>query len=149
VKLSHMDERGRSVMVDIGEKAPSTRTARAEGRLFVSPETVRLVRDAGLPKGNPFEVARYAGIQAAKRTADLIPLCHSLSLDFVDVEIELGGDGFLVRSIAKCRWATGVEMEALTAAAAALLTLYDMCKAVDSAMRIGDIRLVEKTKTSR
>ena len=132
-------------MVDIGEKTPSARTARAEGRLFVSPETVRLVRDAGLPKGNPFEVARYAGIQAAKRTADLIPLCHSLSLDFVDVEIELGDDGFLVRSIAKCRWATGVEMEALTAVSTACLTVYDMVKSAGKGMEIGGIRLLRKT----
>jgi cyclic pyranopterin monophosphate synthase len=133
-------------MVDIGGKTLSARLARAEGRLFVSPDTVRLVRDLELPKGNPFEIARCAGVQAAKRAADLIPLCHSLNLDFVDVEIELRDDCFVVQSIAKCRWATGVEMEALTAVAAAALTLYDMCKAVDSDMRIGDIRLMEKTK---
>jgi len=105
-----------------------------------------VIRKAGLPKGNPFEVARLAGIQAAKQTSQLIPLCHNLNLDLVDVQIELQEEGFLIRSEVSCRGATGVEMEALAAVSIAALTLYDMCKAVDKEMTLGEIRLVEKTK---
>ena len=133
-------------MVDVGQKGLLHRTAVAEGKVFVSPETSRLIRGDGLPKGNPFEAARLAGIQAAKRTSDLIPLCHNLNLDFVDVQIELEEESFLVRSEVSSRGATGVEMEALTAISVAGLTLYDMCKAVDKKMVIGEIRLVAKRK---
>ncbi len=133
-------------MVDVGSNAETARTATAAGSVFVSAATLELVRRSGLPKGNPFEVARIAGIQAAKRTADLIPLCHTLQLDYVDVRIELGTDRFLIESEVKCRRSTGVEMEALSAVAVAGLTIYDMCKAVDKEMRIGEIRLVRKTK---
>ncbi len=146
VDLSHIDASGRARMVDIGEKRLLRRTARAEGRLQVSKATRGKILDAGLPKGNPFEVARLAGIQAAKQTSQLIPLCHNLNLDFVDVEIELQDSAFQIRSTVSCRWATGVEMEALTAVAVAGLTLYDMCKAVDSEMVLGEIRLIEKVK---
>ena len=146
MKLTHLDEKGRARMVDIGEKEVVQRTAVAEGRVFLSPQTAALIRDSGLPKGNPFEVARLAGIQAAKRTSSLIPLCHNLNLDFVDVQIELQEESFLIRSEARCRWATGVEMEALTAVSVAGLVLYDMCKAVDKKMVIGEIRLVMKRK---
>ena len=145
-KLTHIDASGRARMVDIGDKPLSRRTARAEGRLRVGSATREQVLAAGLPKGNPFEVARLAGIQAAKQVSQLIPLCHNLNLDFVDVEIELQESGFEIRSIVSCRWATGVEMEALTAVAAAGLTLYDMCKAVDPEMVLGEIRLIEKIK---
>lgn len=133
-------------MVDISSKNAVARTARAQGCLFIQKKTRELIRKSGLPKGNPFEVARIAGIQAAKSTAGLIPLCHTIILDFIDVEIELLEDRFVIESTARCRWATGVEMEALTAVSVAALTLYDMCKAVDSAMILGEIRLLEKRK---
>ena len=146
VDLTHIDASGRARMVDIGEKRLLRRTARAEGRLEVSRATRGKILEAGLPKGNPFEVARLAGIQAAKQTSYLIPLCHNLNLDFVDVEIELQESAFQIRSTVSCRWSTGVEMEALTAVAVAGLTLYDMCKAVDPEMVLGEIRLIEKLK---
>ncbi|MFQ5737412.1 MAG: cyclic pyranopterin monophosphate synthase MoaC [Acidobacteriota bacterium] len=146
MKLTHLDSRGRARMVDIGEKPLVKRWARAEGKLFVSPSTLELVARAALPKGNPFEAARIAGIQAAKETSRLIPLCHTLSLDYVDVEIEVAESAFQIRSSVACRWATGVEMEALTAVTVAALALYDMCKAVDKGMRLGEVRLVEKAK---
>ncbi len=146
VEFSHLDAQGRARMVDVGGKPESVRTALAEGCVFVSSKTIDRVRAAELPKGHPFEVARIAGIQAAKRTADLIPLCHTLHLDFADIRIELAADRFVIRSEIRCRRSTGVEMEALTAVAVAALTIYDMCKAVDKAMHIGEIRLVRKTK---
>ena len=147
MKLTHVNEQGRAQMVDISQKETVRRTAIAEGRLFVSEQTRKLILESGLPKGNPFEVARLAGIQAAKQTAQLVPLCHDLNLDFADVQIQLQEDGFLIRSRVSCRWATGVEMEALTGVTVAALTLYDMCKAVDKEMVIGEVRLVEKTKS--
>lgn len=146
MKLTHLDEDGRARMVDVGEKQLVKRMAAAEGKLFFSAHTYELVRAAGLPKGGPVEAARLAGIQAAKQTSHLIPLCHNLNLDWVDVQIELQQDGFLIRSRVRCRWTTGVEMEALVAVSVAALTLYDMCKAVDKGMAIGEIRLVEKLK---
>lgn len=146
MKLTHLDEDGRARMVDVGEKQLVKRMAAAEGKLFFSAHTYELVRAAGLPKGGPVEAARLAGIQAAKQTSHLIPLCHNLNLDWVDVQIELQQDGFLIRSRVRCRWTTGVEMEALVAVSVAALTLYDMCKAVDKGMTIGEIRLVEKLK---
>ena len=145
-KLTHVDEQGRAKMVDVGTKDLISRKAIAEGKLFLSSQTGEVIRKAGLPKGNPFEVARLAGIQAAKLTSQLIPLCHNLNLDLVDVQIELQEEGFLIRSEVSCRGATGVEMEALAAVSVAALTLYDMCKAVDKEMTLGEIRLVEKTK---
>ena len=145
-KLTHLDAQGSAKMVDIGEKQVVRRTARAEGSVRLSPGTANVILAARLPKGNPFEVARLAGIQAAKQTSCLIPLCHDLNLDFVDVQIELAEDELLIRSQVACRWATGVEMEALTAVSVAALTLYDMCKAADKEMAITQIRLVEKTK---
>jgi len=145
-KLTHMDERGRARMVDIGRKKPTARTAIAAGKVFLGAQGRRAILDSKLPKGNPFEVARLAGIQAAKRTSRLIPLCHDLNLDFADVEIGLEEEGFHIRAEVRCRQATGVEMEALTAVAVSALTLYDMCKAVDKEMVIGEVRLVEKRK---
>ena len=146
MKLTHVDSQGQSKMVDVGEKNVVPRTAVAEGKLAFSHGTRQLILDAGLPKGNPFEVARLAGIQAAKQTSLLVPLCHNIGLDFADVQIELQEDGFLVRSRVSCHATTGVEMEALTATAVAALTLYDMCKAVDKEMVIQEIRVTEKTK---
>ena len=145
-KLTHVDKQGRATMVDIGDKQAVRRRAVAEGKVVLSPRTREVILDSDLPKGNPFEVARLAGIQAAKQASHLIPLCHNLNLDFVDVEIELRDNELVIRSQVSCRWATGVEMEALTAVSVAALTLYDMCKAVDKEMVIGEIRLVEKTK---
>ena len=146
-RLTHVDSTGTARMVDIGGKELVRRTAAAEGRVLIAESTRQVVLEAGLPKGNPFEVARLAGIEAAKRTSGLIPLCHNINLDFVDVDVELDDSGFLIRSRVSCRWATGVEMEALTAVAVTALTLYDMCKAVDRELEIGRIRLLEKTKT--
>ena len=133
-------------MVDVSGKTPGRRLARAQGRVSISPRTAGLVAGSGLPKGNPFEVARLAGIQAAKQTSQLIPLCHNLPLDWVNVDIELQDACFLITADVVCRSATGVEMEALTAVSAAALTVYDMCKAVDKSMVIGEIRLVYKRK---
>lgn len=144
--FSHIDDQGRARMVDISGKPRLHRTAVAEGRLYLQPETVQHIRRQSLPKGDPFEVARIAAIQAAKRTSRLIPLCHDLQLDFVDVEVQLLDESWKIRSTVSCQRATGVEMEALTAVSVAALTLYDMCKAVDKQMRIGDIRLIEKRK---
>ncbi len=146
-RLTHVDSTGKARMVDIGGKDLVRRTAAAEGRVLISEQARQVILDAGLPKGNPFEVARLAGIEAAKRTSGLIPLCHNINLDFVDVDVDVDESGFLIRSRVSCRWATGVEMEALTAVAVTALTLYDMCKAVDSRMAISQIRLLEKTKS--
>ncbi len=145
-RLTHVDSAGRARMVDVSDKTPSRRSAIAEGRVRVAPATIEIIRASALPKGNPFEVARVAGIQAAKETSRLIPLCHGLQLDFVDVEIKLVEDGFHLCGTARCREATGVEMEALTAVSVAALTLYDMCKAVDKGIEITAIRLLEKRK---
>lgn len=145
-KLTHLDSQGKAKMVDISKKRTVQRAARAEGSVRLSPGTDQLILEANLPKGNPFEVARLAGIQAAKQTSHLIPLCHNLNLDFVDVQIKLEADKVVIRSHVACRWATGVEMEALAAVAVAALTIYDMCKAVDKEMTIEGMRLVEKSK---
>lgn len=144
--FSHLDDQGRASMVDISSKPMSLRTASAEGRVRMQRDTIDLINQFGLPKGDPFEVARLAGIQAAKQTAQLIPLCHSLNLDHVDVRLEIQTDGIRIESTVACRWATGVEMEALTAVSVAALSLYDMCKAVDKSMEIGEIRVTSKTK---
>ncbi len=145
-ELTHLDDEGRAVMVDVSGKPVSRRRAVAQGRVRLAARTVGIVKSAGLPKGNPFEVARLAGIQAAKETSRLIPLCHGLHLDHADVRITLQEDGFHLRGEVACRRATGVEMEALTAVSVAALTLYDMYKAVDGRIEIGPIRLVEKSK---
>lgn len=145
--LTHQDETGRPRMVDVGEKPETRRTAVAEGVIRMSPETLSALQEGRTPKGDPLVVAQLAGIQGAKRTADLIPLCHPLPLSSADVELapdpELPG----VRAVARARvhGRTGVEMEALTAVSVALLTVYDMLKAVDRQMRIEGIRLLEKS----
>lgn len=145
-QFSHLDRMGRAKMVDISGKNLAARRAVAKGTVLVSGKTVELLRKVQMPKGDPLETARLAGIQAAKQASLLIPLCHPLNLDFVDVQIELAEQEFRITSEVKCRWATGVEMEALTAVAVAALTLYDMCKSVDKKMRIMDIHLVVKAK---
>lgn len=145
-ELSHTDSSGRARMVDVGNKVPQLRIARAEGRILLNPDTVRLIRENLMKKGDVLTVAEIAGIQAAKNTPALIPLCHTLSLTSVKVLTELTNEGVSISSEVHCAGQTGVEMEALTAVSVALLTIYDMCKAVDKSMRIEGIHLTEKTK---
>lgn len=145
-ELTHFDDAGRSRMVDVGEKTISQRMAKAEAWVLMRPETLRLLGDGRVTKGNVFEIARIAGIQATKRTDELIPLCHSLGLDSAAVDLKADGENKVhITSIVKVQGRTGVEMEALTAVTVAALTVYDMCKAVDRDMQIVDVRLVEKT----
>ena len=132
-------------MVDVGDKPVTTRTAVASGFVRMAAATIQAIRDRSAPKGDPLEVARLAGMMAAKRTADLIPLCHPLPLTHVDVKLEVRDDGIKITTTARTDGKTGVEMEALTAASVAALTLYDMCKAMDKAMEITNIRLESKT----
>ena len=145
-QFSHLDEEGAARMVDVGGKAVIHRTATATGRVGMSPETVELLREKALPKGDALNTARIAGVMAAKRTPDLIPLCHGLNLTFIDLEFTVRDEGVEILAVARASDRTGVEMEALTAVSVAALTLYDMCKAVDKGMVIGDVRLLEKTK---
>ena len=144
--LSHLDEQGKAVMVDVSSKPRVRRTARAAGKILMSAEALDAVRGSLLKKGDALAVARVAGIAAAKRTSELIPLCHNIRIDQVTVDFTLRDDGIDIEAGAVCTESTGIEMEALAAVSVAALTLYDMCKAVDKAMRITDIRLVEKTK---
>lgn len=145
-KLSHVDKKGKANMVDVGHKLDQLRVARASGFIKLSPETIKLVKRNDIKKGDVLTLAEVAGIQAAKKTSDLIPLCHPLQLTKVNVIATLEKTGVKVVSEVKCIGQTGVEMEALTAVNVALLTIYDMCKAVDKKMEIGKIRLIEKTK---
>jgi cyclic pyranopterin monophosphate synthase len=144
-KLSHYDEKGRVRMVDVTAKAATARTAVAHAFIRMQRATVTSVRRLKSPKGNPLEIARIAGITAAKRTAELIPLCHPLSLTHVDVNAKLCQNGIEVTSEATATGPTGVEMEALVAAAVAALTIYDMCKALERGMEITDLYLVKKS----
>jgi cyclic pyranopterin phosphate synthase len=144
--FTHFDSEGRAVMVDVGDKPQTARTATAAGTVFVQPETLARIRAGGVAKGDVLSVARLAGIMGAKHTPDLIPLCHPLALDSVSVDLTLDETRNAVDITATCKLTgrTGVEMEALTAVTVAALTVYDMCKAVDRGMRIGDIRLTHK-----
>ena len=144
-ELSHVDEEGRVAMVDTSAKAQTTRRAVASARVLMSPATVESVRAHRTPKGDPLETARIAGIMAAKRTAELIPLCHPLPLTHVEVRATLEDYGVRIEAEAATNAQTGVEMEALTAASVAALTVYDMCKAVERGIRIADVQLEEKT----
>ena len=145
-QFSHLDEEGAARMVDVGVKAVIRRTATATGSVRMSPETVEMLREKALPKGDALNTARIAGVMAAKRTPDLIPLCHGLNLTSVDLEFTVEDVGVDILATARASDRTGVEMEALTAVSVAALALYDMCKAVDKGMVIGDIKLLEKTK---
>jgi cyclic pyranopterin monophosphate synthase len=145
-KLSHINARGEARMVEVGLKPVVARRAVAEATLVCAAATIRLLRAEALPKGDVLAVARVAGIQAAKQTAALIPLCHSLPLDGVSVDFRLLARGVRVTCAVRTHARTGVEMEALTGACTAALVLYDMCKAVDKAMRIDGVRVVEKIK---
>jgi cyclic pyranopterin monophosphate synthase len=144
-RLSHVDETGRVKMVDVGDKPVTAREAAARGRITMSPRAVEMVRAGALKKGDPLQTARLAGIMAAKRTADLIPLCHPLPISHVDVVLHPERDGYIIEARVRTTAQTGVEMEALTAVAVAALTIYDMVKAVDKAMVIGGIEVVEKS----
>ncbi len=145
-ELSHIDEAGSARMVDVSGKPAVKRTARASAKVMVSPETIEKIRKGLLKKGDVLAVARVAGINAAKKTYEMIPLCHAIRIDSVTVEFELLADCVVITTCAICTDRTGIEMEALSAASGAALTVYDMCKAVDKEMRITDVHLVEKTK---
>jgi cyclic pyranopterin monophosphate synthase len=143
-RLSHVDARGAVRMVDVGDKPVTAREAVARGRISMSREALRQIRSGAVKKGDPLQTARLAGIMAAKRTADLIPLCHPLALTHADVTLRPTRDGYEIEARVRTSGQTGVEMEALTAVSVAALTIYDMVKAVDKAMVIGEIRVVEK-----
>lgn len=146
-KLSHTDDKGKARMVDVGHKPDQERRAVAEGFIKLTKETIGLIRENQIKKGDVLTIAEIAGIQAAKKTSELIPLCHPLSLTKIKVITKIMEDGIQITGEARCIGQTGVEMEALTAVNVGLLTIYDMCKAVDKKMLIGGIRLIEKTKT--
>lgn len=147
-KLSHLDEKGRANMVDVGSKPVQERIARATGWISINDETIELIRKNMMKKGDVLAVAEIAGIQAAKNTSSLIPLCHPLLLTKVDVKATIEKNGIRIDSVVKTTGQTGVEMEALTGVSVALLTVYDMCKAADKSMVISEIELIEKIKKS-
>ena len=147
-KLSHIDKKGKANMVDVGHKPEQLRIAKASGFIKLSKEAIQLIKENNISKGDVLTVAEIAGIQAAKRTAELIPLCHPLQITKIDVKATLEKNGVKIISAIKCIGQTGIEMEALTAVSVALLTIYDMCKAVDKKMVIEQISLLEKTKTN-
>ena len=142
--FTHLDKTGNVKMVDVTDKVPTARMVKAEGKITMRSDTILAIQDDALPKGNVLTTAKIAGIQSAKKTAELIPMCHQLNLSYVDIEFDMGEKEILIRSIVKTKEATGVEMEALSAVSGAALTIYDMCKAVDKSMTIGDIRLTHK-----
>jgi cyclic pyranopterin monophosphate synthase len=144
-RLSHVDAAGKVKMVDVGAKPATAREAIARGHITISPEALGSVRAGRVAKGDPLQAARLAGIMAAKRTSDLIPLCHPLPLTHVDLSLSPTPDGYDIEATARTTAQTGVEMEALTAVSVAALTIYDMVKALDKAMVIGNIRLVKKS----
>lgn len=144
-KLSHFDEQGKIKMVDVSDKETTTRRAVASAKILLNEETLKILKANENPKGNPLEIARIAGIMAAKRTSELIPLCHQINLSKVDITTEFTGSGVYIEAEAKTASQTGVEMEALTAVSVAALTIYDMCKAVQKDIEITEIRLETKT----
>jgi cyclic pyranopterin phosphate synthase len=146
-QLSHTDPQGKARMVDVGNKPDQKRIARATGFICLQPETIALVKENKLMKGDVLSVARIAGIQAAKQTSALVPLCHPLAINFAGIEEEITDEGIQITSEVHTIGKTGVEMEALTAVSLALLTIYDMCKAVDKQMIIQNIHLLEKSKS--
>jgi cyclic pyranopterin phosphate synthase len=145
-ELTHTDKKGKAVMVDVGNKEIQTRIARASGHILLASDTLGLIRDNLMKKGDVLTVAQLAGINAAKQTSGLIPLCHNIGLDNVKVDLSMDDTGVKVESEVRCTAKTGAEMEALTAVSVALLTIYDMCKAVDKKMIIENIGLIEKIK---
>ncbi|MDO8685111.1 MAG: cyclic pyranopterin monophosphate synthase MoaC [Clostridiales bacterium] len=147
MEITHLDKKGNAWMVDVSSKKMTAREAVAAGRVYMKNETLLKIMEGSVPKGDVFATARIAGIMAAKRTQELIPLCHNVPLDFASVELvcNIGASSVDILATVCCTWKTGVEMEALTAVSAAALTIYDMCKAVDKGMVLGDIKLVKKT----
>jgi cyclic pyranopterin phosphate synthase len=148
-RLSHVDDQGRARMVDVSGKPRVRRTARASGRIDLAAPTVALVRANRLEKGDVLAAARIAGVMAAKKTSELIPLCHNIEIEHVDVDLRVEDAGIAIEATAVCTDKTGIEMEALVAVSTAALTIYDMCKAVDRSMVIRDVRLAAKTKETR
>ncbi|PKL82562.1 MAG: cyclic pyranopterin monophosphate synthase MoaC [Ignavibacteriae bacterium HGW-Ignavibacteriae-3] len=146
-KFSHIDSKGRANMVDVAGKKHQYRSASAEGFIRLQPETILLIKKNKFMKGDVLTIAEIAGIQAGKKTSELIPLCHPLQITKLDVKCEIAGNGVSVKSFANCLGQTGIEMEALTAVSIALVTVYDMCKAVDKKMKIESIKLLKKTKS--
>jgi cyclic pyranopterin monophosphate synthase len=146
MEFSHLNRKGEAHMVDITHKDEQVRTAIASGKIYLQSQTLELIKTGTVAKGDIFPVARIAGIQAAKSTSGMIPLCHQLKLTKVSVDFYTDTDGIRTEAMAKCTGKTGVEMEALTAVSVALLTIYDMCKAVDKSMVMGEIKLLEKKK---
>ena len=146
-KLSHINEQGHAHMVNVTEKAQTVRTAIAKGEIYMAPETLNLIQSGGMPKGDVLAVAQVGGIMAAKKTGDLIPMCHPINLTGVDINFEIDTEKsrIIITSTVSCKGETGVEMEALTAVSAAALTIYDMCKAVQKDMHIEGIKLLKKT----
>lgn len=143
--LTHVNEQGRARMVDVSAKPATARVARAAGKVYMAPTTLELVRTGGTRKGDVLAVAQIAAIMAAKRTSELVPMCHQVPLSGVDVSFELQEDGIAIEAVAKCTGETGVEMEALTAVSVAGLTIYDMCKSHQRDMVISEVRLLEKS----
>lgn len=143
--FTHFNDQGRARMVDVSEKAPTLRTATAAGTVHMQPSTLEAIRTGGIPKGDVLAVAQVAGIMAAKRTSDIVPMCHPLTLTGVDVRFALRESSVGIEATVRCKGETGVEMEALHAVSAAALTIYDMCKALEKGMVIGEIRLLQKT----
>ena len=146
MELSHIDENGKARMVDVSAKPVIHRTAVAEGMIFCAAETVKLIKDNQIRKGDVLTTANIAGVMGAKKTSDLIPLCHNIAMDQAVLDLSIEEKGIRIQAKTVCTDKTGIEMEALTAVSVAALTVYDMCKAVDKTMSIGEIRLLEKTK---
>jgi cyclic pyranopterin phosphate synthase len=144
--LTHTDESGKAKMVDVSEKPIQLRTAQASGFIRLNAETIGLIRENRMKKGDVLTIAEIAGIQGGKRTSELIPLCHPLQISKMEVKANLVDNGVMIESLARCTGQTGIEMEALTAVSVALLTIYDMCKAVDKSMVIENIKLISKEK---
>ncbi len=145
-ELSHTDKEGRARMVDVGGKPDQIREARATGHITLGKDTIQLIKDNELKKGDVLTLAEVAGVQAAKKTFELIPLCHNILIDKVSVKAEIDASGVSVEAICRSHGKTGIEMEALTAVSIALLTVYDMCKAADKGMVIDNVELIEKKK---
>lgn len=144
-KLTHINEQGRARMVDVSQKEETVRTAEACGVIYMDEYTINRIKDGGIKKGDVLAVAQVGGIMAAKRTSDIIPMCHPINTTAIDINFNINNDSIEIYSTVKCKGETGVEMEALTAVSAAALTIYDMCKAVQKDMVIGNIKLMKKT----
>lgn len=145
-KLSHINSSGKANMIEISNKENIARTAKARGKIYLSKETLKLINENNIKKGDVLSVARVAGIMGAKQTSNLIPLCHNINIEKVSLDFIIEEDGIVIESYCKCNYKTGIEMESLTSVCIAALAIWDMCKAVDKNMIISDIQLIEKTK---